>query len=41
MATDELKAKIIEMLIELAQEMSVDEFSKLCESIKKIAHENE
>ena len=36
-----LKAKIIEMLIELAQEMSVDEFSKLCESIKKIAHENE
>ncbi len=41
MTTNEMKAKIIEILTDISKTMSAEDFEKLCKQIKKIAHENE
>ena len=38
---DEMKAKIIEMLTELSEEMLTEDFEKLCKQIEQLAHETE
>ena len=38
---EDMKAKIIEMLTELSEEMSVEDFEKLCKQIEQLAHETE
>ena len=38
---EEMKVKIIEMLTELSEEMSTEDFEKLCKQIEQLAHETE